>query len=121
MAQLCGADSSRCEAGIGANAGRDMKKILMIYGADAGHVATTHQYVDAFRQHSRFEVHYLCIEHAPSAPSDLSHYDAVWVNYCAGFALENHYPDAIPGSLRVSLAAYGGPKLVALQDEYDRT
>ena len=36
-----------------------MKKLLVIYGAAAGHVATTHQYVDAFRQHSRFNVDYL--------------------------------------------------------------
>jgi hypothetical protein len=98
-----------------------MKKLLVIYGAAASHVAATHQYVDAFRQHSRFNVDYLCIEHAPTVPSDLSRYDAVWVNYCAGFARESHYPDSVPESLRASLAAFGGPKLVAPQDEYDRT
>ena len=97
-----------------------MKKLLVIYSAGAGHVATTRHYVDAFRQHSRFSVDYLCIEHVPSAPLNLSGYDAVWVNYCA-IACESHYADAVPEGLRVALAAYGGPKLVAPQDEYDRT
>src|SRR5262249_6342676 len=47
--------------------------------------------------------------------------DAVWMNYCAGLAFEPHYGASTPESLRRSLAAYHGPKLIALQDEYDRT
>lgn len=98
-----------------------MKRILVIYNAFAGRVSTTHHYVDAFRRHSRFKVEHLCIEHVPSVPSDLSRYDAVWMNYCAGLAFEPHYGASTPESLRRSLAAYHGPKLIALQDEYDRT
>src|SRR5262245_28567075 len=98
-----------------------MNKLLVIYDAAAGHAVTTHQYVDAFRRHSRFDVVYLCTEHSPSVAFDLSHYDAVWVNYCAGLVRERHCPDTTPESVRASLAAYRGPKLVALQDEYDGT
>jgi hypothetical protein len=98
-----------------------MKKLLLIYGAEATQVATTWQYVDAFRQHSRFKVEYLCIEQCPSEPVDLSRYDAVWVNYCAGLALDAGYRNAIPEAMRISVASFRGPKLVAPQDEYDGT
>jgi hypothetical protein len=93
------------------------KRILFIYGAGAAHVATTYHYVDAFRRHSRFDVHYLCIEDSPAWAVDLSFYDAIWVNYCARLIIPGHVPD----SLKDSLAAYRGPKLVAVQDEYDDT
>jgi hypothetical protein len=93
------------------------RKLLVIYGASAGHVPTTHYYVDAFRRHSRFDVHFLCIEDAPSRPVDLSRYDAVWLNYCARLI----FPGLVPDALKESLAAYCGPKLVSVQDEYDDT
>src|SRR4051812_40053534 len=98
-----------------------MRRILVIYGAGAGFVPTTHHYLDAFRRHSRFQVEYLCIEHAPKEVVDLGCYDAIWVNYCARLIVESHYPDAVPEALKESLARYAGPKLVAVQDEYDHT
>jgi hypothetical protein len=93
------------------------RKILVIYGASAAHVSTTHHYVEAFKRHSRFDVHYLCIEDSPDRPTDLSRYDAVWLNYCARLI----FPGLVPDALKESLAAYRGPKLVAVQDEYDDT
>ena len=93
------------------------RKLLFIYGASAAHVATTHHYADAFRRHSRFNVHYLYIENPPATAVDLSSYDAVVVNYCARLMLPGHVPDVV----KQSLAAYRGPKLVAVQDEYDDT
>jgi hypothetical protein len=94
-----------------------MKKVLVIYGASAAHVLTTHHYVEAFKRHSRFDVHYLCIEDSPDRPVDLSRYDAVWLNYCARLI----FPGLVPNPLKESLAEYRGPKLVAVQDEYDDT
>ena len=76
------------------------RKILVIYGASAGHVPTTHYYVDAFRRHSRFDVHFLCIEDFPSRPVDLSRYDAVWLNYCARLIFPGLVPDALKDSLQ---------------------
>ena len=93
------------------------KKILVIYGASSAHVPTTHHYVEAFKRHSRLDVHYLCIEDSPDRPVDLSHYDAVWVNYCARLI----FPGLVPDTLKESLAEFSGPKLVAVQDEYDDT
>ena len=93
------------------------KKILVIYGASSAHVPTTHHYVEAFSLHSRFDVHYLCIEDSPAQPVDLSRFDAVWLNYCARLI----FPGLVPDTLKESLARYRGPKLVAVQDEYDDT
>ena len=44
-------------------------------------------------------------------------FDAILVNYCARLIFPGHVPDFV----KQSLAAYRGPKLVAVQDEYDDT
>ena len=78
----------------------------MIYGASSAHVPTTHHYVEAFSLHSRFDVHYLCIEDSPAQPVDLSRFDAVWLNYCARLI----FPGLVPDTLKESLARYRGAK-----------
>lgn len=92
-----------------------MKRILFVYSPRATHVATTFQYVDSFRRHSRHRVDYLsCLS---EGVFDLSAYDAVWLNYCARLVV----PGAVSAAIRRAVSDYSGPVFVALQDEYDRT
>jgi hypothetical protein len=80
-------------------------------------VDTTYHYVNSFRKHSRYNVSYFDINARPERPVDFSGYDAVWVNYCARLA----FPDYQWEIVKQSVIAYQGPKLVAIQDEYDNT
>src|SRR5262245_11643106 len=93
------------------------KQLLILYDPRAAFVDTTFRYLDSFRQYSRFNITYFDINARPNPPANFSRYDAVWVNYCARLA----FPDCEWEAIKDSLIAYEGPKLVAIQDEYDNT
>ena len=96
---------------------RKEKRLLVIYSAEWSYVPTTFHYVDAFHRHSRFQVSYLDVAADLPTYFDFSHYDAVWINYCARLLFDHPVPEAI----KIALATYPGPKLVAVQDEYEHT
>ena len=97
--------------------GRVLRQLLILYDPRSTFVDTTYHYLDLFRKHSSFNVTYFDINARLGGPVDLSAYDAIWVNYCARLAFPGYEWEVV----KQSVIAYQGPKLVAIQDEYDNT
>jgi len=96
--------------------------IMMLYDDRSTHVGTIAEHLDAFRKYSAHDVHFMpatgqpglggAVEDAP----DLSAYDAVIVHYSVRLSVATHLS---PG-VAAAVSAYRGPKLLFIQDEYDR-
>lgn len=96
--------------------------ILMLYDDGSTHVGTITEHLDAFRKYSTHNVHFMPATGYPGLGSsadgaiDLSAYDAVFVHYSVRISVASHLSPAVAAAV----AAYRGPKLLFIQDEYDR-
>jgi hypothetical protein len=80
-------------------------------------VPTTLEYLLALKNFTNYEVKYLHVTHGARIGFDINEFDVVFQNYCVrlcfdGFVSE-HYQNA--------LMDFRGLKIIAVQDEYDRT
>lgn len=96
---------------------------LMLYDDNSTHVGTIMEHLEAFRRYSEHKFDFLPatgnLDLPGSAPLllDFTAYDAVIVHYSVRLSLEEHLDPQVAGAI----AAYRGPKLLFIQDEYDRT
>lgn len=75
------------------------------------------EYLSSFKVYSQFDVSYLHVTHGAEIDLDLNQFDAVFHNYCARLC----FPGYVSQSYLEALKAFRGVRLLAVQDEYDRT
>jgi len=81
------------------------------------HVQTTRDYLTAFKRFSGFETEYVHVTQDALIGVDFGPYDVVFHSYCAPLCFEGF----VSKSYRDRLRAFRGVKVLAVQDEYDRT
>lgn len=93
------------------------KRILVAYSKASTYVATTFDYLLALKNFTTYEVDYVHVTHGARMGFDINDYDVVFQNYCARLCFEGyvseHYQNA--------LLNFRGLKIIAVQDDYDRT
>lgn len=101
---------------------RPALNILMLYDDRSTHVGTITEHLEAFRTYSRHRFHfmpatgYLAMADGGSAEPDFSCYDAVAIHYSVRLSIDAH----LSSGVAAAISAYRGPKLLFIQDEYDR-
>ena len=93
------------------------KRLLVAYSANSTFVATTRDYLDAFRRYSDWDVYYLHVTDSANVNFDFACFDAVFHNYCARLCFDGY----VSGSYLKALRRFQGVKILAVQDEYDFT
>lgn len=95
--------------------------VLMLYDDNSTHVSTITEHLEAFRRHSRHRFFFLPatefvgLADAQGAELDLSSYDALAIHYSVRVSVPAH----LSAGIAAAVAAYCGPKLLFVQDEYD--
>ncbi len=93
------------------------KRVLVAYSGSGIHVQTTVDYLNSLKRYIDGEVEFVHVTNNARLNVDFSRYDAVFQNYCARWP----YIGNISEDFAEALAGFAGPKLLAVQDEYDRT
>ncbi len=102
---------------------RPALNVLVLYDDNSTHVGTIAEHLDAFRRYSEHRFHFLPATGSFQATDptprllDFAPYDAVVVHYSVRVSLETH----LAPEMASAMEAYRGPKLLFIQDEYDRT
>ena len=93
------------------------KRILVAYSMSSTYVPTTLEYLLALKNFTDYEVEYIHVTHGAWMDFDINEYDVVFQNYCARLCFDGyvseHYQNA--------LMNFRGLKILAVQDDYDRT
>jgi glycosyltransferase involved in cell wall biosynthesis len=102
---------------------RPRLNVLMLYDDGSTHVHTIKEHLDSFANYSRHRYHFLPatrfvagIDDSES-PLAFGAYDALVIHFSVRISIEEHLS---PG-IAEQIAAYDGPKLLFIQDEYDTT
>src|SRR5689334_5246964 len=93
------------------------RRLLVAYSNGATHVSTTAEYLSSIKQYSAYEVSYLHVTDNAEIDIDLNEFDAVFNSYCARLC----FPGYVSQSYLDALKAFRGVRLLAVQDEYNRT
>jgi hypothetical protein len=96
--------------------------VLILYDARSTHVSTVREHLDAFATYSRHGIYFVSAGGTDStfegpAPFELDAFDAVVIHYSVRLSIEQH----IAPGLAELVAAYTGPKVLFIQDEYENT
>lgn len=94
-----------------------VKRALVAYSMSSTHVQTTLDYLVAFKRFCGFDTDFVHVTHHAPVEFDFDSYDVVFHSYCARLCFEGYVSD----SYREKLRAFNGVKVLAVQDEYDRT
>ncbi|RYF30133.1 MAG: hypothetical protein EOO23_05805, partial [Comamonadaceae bacterium] len=94
-----------------------IKRVLAAYSMSSTYVQTTLDYLNALKQFSGFEVDYIHVTHQAVMGVEFDSYDIVFHNYCARLCFD----DYVSSSYKESMRKFSGIKVLAVQDEYDRT
>ncbi|WP_348522314.1 glycosyltransferase [Bosea sp. CS1GBMeth4] len=100
---------------------RPALNVLMLYDDRSAHVSTVAEHLEGFRKHSRHRFFFLPatefvgLADSGDAALDLSCYDALIVHYSVRVSVRSH----LSSGIAAAVAAYRGPKLLFVQDEYD--
>jgi hypothetical protein len=92
-------------------------RALVAYSSSSTHVQTTIDYLLGFQRHSGFSTSFVHVTHDAKIDFDLSRFDLVFHNYCSRFCFQGYVSEDYQKKLR----AFRGLKILAVQDEYDRT
>ncbi|MCZ8109107.1 MAG: glycosyltransferase [Burkholderiales bacterium] len=96
---------------------------LILYDDGSTHVGTIREHLLAFKSYSRFRPFYMAATGylagaaAANPRLDFSPYDAVLIHYSIRISVDGHLSPIVENALM----AYGGPKMLFIQDEYDTT
>ena len=97
--------------------GTTPKRILVAYSMASSYVPTTLEYLMALKNFTDYQVEYIHVTHGAWMDFDINEYDVVFHNYCARLCFDGyvseHYQNA--------LLNFRGLKIIAVQDDYDRT
>ncbi len=93
------------------------KRILIAYSGASTYVPTTLEYLMALKNFTDYQVDYVHVTQGAWMDFDINDYDVVFQNYCARLCFDGyvseHYQNA--------LINFRGLKVIAVQDDYDRT
>ncbi len=99
------------------NTKRRIGRLLVAYSNGCNYVATTDEYLNSLSRYSEFEVSYVHVTNEAELDFDLNEFDTVFHSYCARLPFDDYVsPDYLD-----KLKSFRGVKLLAVQDEYDRT
>lgn len=103
---------------------RPRLNVLMLYDDRSNRVGTVREHLEALQKYSRHNLHFMPatgllpgLDGSPGHTPDFSVYDALMVHYCVRISIDQHISPAVADGI----AAYNGPKLLFIQDEYDTT
>jgi hypothetical protein len=92
-------------------------RLLVAYSNASNYVSTTAEYLDSISRYSEWEVRYAHVTAGAELDFDLDEFDAIFQSYCARLPVDGYVsPDFID-----QLKSFRGVKLLAVQDEYERT
>lgn len=93
------------------------QRMLVGYSMSSTFVQTTLDYLLMLRENFPFETDFAHVTHGAIIDFDINNYDIIFNNYCARHCFEGyvspHYNEALKN--------FRGLKILAVQDEYDRT
>ena len=92
-------------------------RVLVTYSNWSNHVSTTADYLHSISRYSRFDVHYAHVTSGAVLDFDLNDFDVIFQNYCARLIFDGY----VGADYLEKLKSFRGLKLIAVQDEYDRT
>ena len=92
-------------------------RLLVAYCNGSNYVSTTAEYLDSISRYSGLEVAYVHVTNNAELDFDLNVFDAVFHSYCARLPFDNY----LSADYVRKLKEFRGVKLLAVQDEYDRT
>jgi hypothetical protein len=92
-------------------------RALVAYSASSTHVQTTFDYLVYFQKYSGFSTSYVNVTHGAVVEFDFDGFDVIFHNYCARLCFSGYVSESYCERLR----AFKGLKVLAVQDEYDRT
>lgn len=92
-------------------------RMLVAYSMTATHVQTTLDYLLQLKAHLGFDTEFVHVTHDAVMAFDLQGYDVVFHNYCARLCFDGYVSKSYTDALR----RFRGIKVLAVQDEYDRT
>ena len=93
------------------------KKILVTYSMWSTFTPTTLEYLAALKKFTDYDVSYAHVTHNAVMDFDINDYDVVFNNYCTRFCFEGYVGEDYQNALQ----KFRGLKIIAIQDDYDRT
>lgn len=93
------------------------RRILVAYSMESTFNQATLEYLNAFRLYLAADVDYLHVTHDAKIAASLTHYDVIIHSYCARLC----FPGYVSADFLARLKSFSGLKVLAVQDEYDRT
>ena len=92
-------------------------RVLVAYSMSSTFTSTTLEYLSALERYTDFDVSYVHATHDAEMDFDFGDFDVVFQNYCVRLCFE----DSVSRSYQESLRRFTGLKMLAVQDDYDRT
>jgi hypothetical protein len=93
------------------------RRILVAYSMSSSYVPTTLEYLLALKNFTNYEVDYVHVTHAAWLDFDINEYDVVFHSYCARLCFDGYVSE----HYQKALMSFRGLKILAVQDDYDRT
>jgi hypothetical protein len=117
MAPTNSGHSAGPQAGRSEPGARKPQRILIAYSMSSTYTSTTLDYLLALKRFSNYDVKYVHVTHNAEIDFDINKFDVIINNYCARFPFEGY----VSKSYEESLHRFRGLKIIAVQDDYDRT
>lgn len=92
-------------------------RVLLLYSENSTHIGAVVDHLQSFREYSRAEILFMPATNYVPCTVDLGCFQAVTVH----FSVRQCVPDYFSPAIREALTSYLGPKILFIQDEYDRT
>lgn len=92
-------------------------KILVAYSMPSTYTTTTLEYMSALGRYTDLDVSYVHATHDAEMDFDFGEFDVVFQNYCVRLCFEGY----VSASYQQALRRFRGLKVLAVQDDYDRT
>jgi len=93
------------------------RRMLVAYCMQSTHVETAWNYLLALKKYSEFQIDFLHVTYDAAIDVDFDDYDVIFQDYHARLCRE----DYVAVQYQEKLRAFRGPKVMAVQDEYDST
>jgi hypothetical protein len=93
------------------------RRLLVAYSMVSTYVPTTLEYLLALKNFTSYEVDYVHVTHGAWLDFDINEYDVVFHNYCARLCFDGY----VSRHYEKALMNFRGLKILAVQDDYDRT
>jgi hypothetical protein len=93
------------------------RRILVAYSMVSTYVPTTLEYLLALKNFTNYEVDYVHVTHGAWLDFDINEYDVIFHNYCARLCFDGYVSE----HYQKALMDFRGLKILAVQDDYDRT